>query len=58
MQVSLYAGALVVAQGLVEDVGERQAVAHVVQTAQPTVTLAAQTVAHFRQTANTFGRVR
>jgi hypothetical protein len=58
MQVSLYAGALVVAQGLVEDVGDRQAVAHVLQTAQPTVTLAAQAVAHFRQAANTFSRAR
>jgi len=58
MQVSLYAGALVVAQGLVEDVGQGQAVAHVVQTAQPTVTLSAQAVAHFRQAANTFRLAR
>ncbi|MDH5625312.1 MAG: hypothetical protein OEY21_04345, partial [Nitrospira sp.] len=58
MQVSLYAGALVVAQGLVEDVGQGQAVAHVLQTAQPTVTLSAQAVAHFRQAANTFRLAR
>jgi hypothetical protein len=58
MQVSLYAGTQIVAQGLVEDVGAHQAVAHVVQTAQPTVTLAAQAVAHFSQAATTFGRKR
>jgi hypothetical protein len=51
MQVSLYAGSQIVAQGLVEDVGDRQAVAHVLQTSQPTVTLAAQAVAHFGQKA-------
>lgn len=58
MQVALYAGTQVVAQGLVEDVGERQAVAHVMQTAQPTVTLAAQAVAHFSQTATALTRAR
>lgn len=58
MQVSLYAGTQVVAQGLVEDVGERQAVAHVVQTALPSVTLAAQAVAHFSQAAATVIRAR
>ncbi|MDH5666840.1 MAG: hypothetical protein OEY86_02365 [Nitrospira sp.] len=58
MQVSLYAGAQVVAQGLVEDVGEHQAVAHVMQTAQPTVSLSAKAVAHFGQVATTFIRGR
>ncbi|HSN05084.1 MAG TPA: hypothetical protein VLS44_08865 [Nitrospira sp.] len=58
MQVSLYAGAQVVAQGLVEDVGDRQAVAHVLQTAFPAVTLSAQAVAHFSQTATAFVRAR
>lgn len=53
MQVALYAGTNIVAQGLVEDVGDRQAVAHVIQTAQPSVTLAAQAVAHFGQAATT-----
>lgn len=58
MHVSLYAGTQVVAQGLVEDVGDRQAVAHVLQTALPAVTLSAQAVAHFSQTATAFVRAR
>lgn len=53
MQVSLYTGVQIVAQGLVEDIGDREAVVHVVQTANPTVTLAAQAVAHFTQTMTT-----
>ncbi len=56
MQVSLYAGAQVVAQGLVEDVGAGQAVAHVVQTVLPSVTLPAQAVAHFSRAATTLLR--
>jgi hypothetical protein len=58
MQVALYAGTQVVAQGVVEDVGERQAVAHVLQTALPSVTLTAQAVAHFSQGSTTFIRAR
>jgi hypothetical protein len=51
MHVSLYAGTQIVAQGLVEDVSDRQAVANVMQTALPTVTLSAQAVAHFTHAA-------
>ncbi|MDO8356398.1 MAG: hypothetical protein Q7U76_08430 [Nitrospirota bacterium] len=58
MHVSLYAGSQIVAQGLVEDVGNRQAIAHVMQTALPSVTLSAQAVAHFTQAAVAIVRAR
>lgn len=51
MQVFMYSGAQVVARGLVEDVGDRQAVAQVVYTATPTVMLTEQAVVHFTNTA-------
>ena len=52
MQVLIYSGAQVVARGLVEDVGDRQAMAQVVYTATPTVMLTGQSVVHFTNTAS------